>query len=141
MYSAYSRILDKQDNILYKKVGRKYVQQNDPWAYEGLGPGWWLVQIKQGCTSIKSIVYPRRAEIIAAAKEKVDSLVSIIRTASQASPTSKPVSPEALADWKVFIAKHGEEFNSISYPSFHDTATEIIEAIMSDKKPEDEKYF
>ena len=29
---AYQRALEKQDNILYKKVGRKYIQINDMWA-------------------------------------------------------------------------------------------------------------
>ena len=139
--NALSRILQKADNILYKKIGKKYVQQNDPWAYEGLGPGWWLVQVKAGGgTSMRSLVYPRRAEIVAAAKEKADQLMKIIREAGEATP-SRPLSPEALADWKAFIAKHGEEFNMISHPSFHDAATKIVEEIMSDKKPADEKYF
>ena len=142
MNNALSRILQKADNILYKKVGKKYVQQNDPWAYEGLGPGWWLVQVKAGGgTSMRSLVYPRRAEFVAAAKEKVDQLTKIIRETCEAEPSKKEISPEALVDWKIFIAKHGEEFNMISYPSYHDAATKIIEEIMNDQKSEDEKYF
>jgi hypothetical protein len=142
MNNALSRILQKADNILYKKVGKKYVQQNDPWAYEGLGPGWWLVQVKAGGgTSMRSLVYPRRAEIVAAAKEKADQLMKIIREAGEAGPSKKEISPEALADWKIFIAKHGEEFNMISYPSYHGFAAKIVEEIMKDQKPGDEKYF
>ena len=142
MNNALSRIMQKQDNILYKKVGKKYVQQNDPWAYEGLGPGWWLVQVKAGGgTSMRSLVYPRRAEIVAAAKEKVDQLMKIIREAGEAGPSKKEISPEALVDWKIFIAKHGEEFNIINYPSYHSVATKIVEEIMKEQKPGDENYF
>lgn len=118
------------NEIRYKKVGRKYVQDNDPWAYDGLREGWWLVKVAAGSTSIRQQVYPHKAEITAAAREKADQLVDIIRTASEARPSQNPISPEALADWKAFIAKHGKEFSSLEYPSIQENAEKIIEALL-----------
>lgn len=139
---AYNDIQRKADSILYKKKGNKYIPATDPWAYSGLNAGWWLVKVSEyGGVSMRSTIYPHRAEIAAAARDKADSLTKIIRESSEARLSKTPISPEALADWKVFIAKHGEEFNSLQYPSFHDNAAKIINELMSDKAPKDEPYF
>jgi hypothetical protein len=128
--NAQQRVYDKMNQIRYKKVGRKYVQDSDPWAYEGLREGWWLVKVAAGLTSIRQQVYPHKAEITAAAKDKEDQLINIIGKASEARPSQNPISPEALADWQAFIAKHGKEFNSLQYPSLQENAEKIIEALL-----------
>ena len=128
--NAETRIYDKMNQIRYKKVGRKYVQDNDPWAYEGLREGWWLVKVAPGSTSIRQQVYPSRSEISAAARDKEDELIKIIREASEARPSKRPITPEALADWQAFIAKHGEEFNTLEYPSIQENTEKIIEALL-----------
>jgi len=127
---AYQRALEKQDNILYKKVGRKYIQINDMWAYDGLREGWWLVKVAPGSTSIRQQVYPHKAEICAAARDKEDQLVDIIRKASEARPPKRPLTPEALADWQSFIAKHGEQFTTLEYPSIQENTESIINALL-----------
>jgi hypothetical protein len=119
------------ETILYKKVGKKYVQASDPWAYTGLREGWWLVKVSGGCTSVRSTVYPAKAEILSAAKDKEDQLVDIIRKASEAKPKEGvPISEEARKDWEWFISKHGEEFNTIYYPSFQENAEKIVDALL-----------
>jgi len=128
--NAQTRIYDKMSQIRYKKVGRKYVQENDPWAYEGLQEGWWLVKVAPGSTSIRQQVYPNKSEISAAARDKEDQLVDIIRKASEARPQQRPLTPEALADWQAFIAKHGEQFTTLEYPSIQENAEKIIEALL-----------
>jgi hypothetical protein len=128
--NAETRIYDKMNQIRYKKVGRKYVQDNDIWAYDGLREGWWLVKVAPGSTSIRQQVYPSRSEISAAAKDKEDELIKIIREASEARPPKRPLTPEALADWQAFIAKHGEQFNTLEYPSIQENAEKIIEALL-----------
>lgn len=121
----------KEQNILYKKVGKKYVQVNDPWAYDGLREGWWLVKVSEGCTSIRSIVYPKKAEIIAAAKDKEDELLKIIREASEAKPKEGvPMSEECQKDWQALIDKHGKELSTIYYPSFQENAEKIVNALL-----------
>jgi hypothetical protein len=128
--NAATRIYEKMNQIRYKKVGRKYVQDNDPWAYDGLREGWWLVKVAPGSTSIRQQVYPNKAELDAAAKDKEDELVKIIREASEAKPAKIPISAEALADWQAFIAKHGDEFTSLQFPSFQENAEKIVEALL-----------
>ena len=90
--TAYNNILNKQDNQLYKKVGRKYIPASDICAYDGLREGWWLVKVSSGSTSIRSCVYPAKAELQAAIKDKEDQLVDIIRKASEARPKKTPLS-------------------------------------------------
>lgn len=124
------RIYDKMNKQLYRKVGRKYVPETDPYALDGLREGWWLVKVSSGCTSIRQQVYPSKAEISAAAKDKEDELLQIIREASEAKPAKIPISPEALADWQAFIAKHGDEFTSLQFPSMQENAEKIIEALL-----------
>jgi len=128
--NAETRVYDKTNQIRYKKVGRKYVQDNDPWAYEGLREGWWLVKVAQGSISIRQQVYPSKSEIAAAARDKEDELIKIIREAGEARPSKRPITPEALADWQAFIAKHGNEFNTLEYPSVQENAEKIIEALL-----------
>ena len=128
--NASMRIYDKMNQQLYKKVGRKYVPISDPYALDGLREGWWLVKVSPGSTSIRQQVYPSKAEISAAAKDKEDELLQIIREASEAKPAKIPVSPEALADWQAFIAKHGDEFTSLQFPSMQENAEKIIEALL-----------
>lgn len=128
--NAAMRIYDKMNEQLYKKVGRKYVPNSDPYALDGLREGWWLVKVTPGSTSIRQQVYPSKAEISAAAKDKEDELLQIIREASEAKPAKIPISPEARADWQAFIAKHGDEFTSLQFPSMQENAEKIIEALL-----------
>ena len=128
--NAETRAYEKMNQIRYKKIGNKYVQDNDPWAYEGLREGWWLVKVKPGSTSIRQAVYPAKAEIMAAAHDKEDTLVDIIRKASEAPPKNLPLSDQAKADWDWFISRNGKEFNTLEYPSLQENAELIISALL-----------
>lgn len=120
---------------LYKKVGKKYIEHNDAWAIDGLEDGWWLVKVAPGSKTIRSIVYPHNAEIIAAAKDKEDELVAIIRESSEAKPKEGvPLSEECLKDWQALIKKHGEELSTIYFPSFQENAEKIVKALIGEKK-------
>ena len=128
--NAINHIHAKQDQILYKKKGNKYVQVNDVSITDGLRKGWHLVKVEDGCKSIYHSVYPAKAELLAAAKDKQDELVKIIREAGEAKPVNQPLSEQALADWKWFMSRNGKEFNTLSYPSFHENAEKIVEALL-----------
>lgn len=120
-----------QDQILYKKVGRKYIPANDPWAYNGLREGWWLVKVASGSTSIRQCVSPARAELQAAINDKKDEIVKVILKASEARPKSGiPISEQALKDWGWFISKHGDEFNALEYPSIQENAENILKILL-----------
>jgi len=128
-----SRLAIKEDQRLYRKVGKKFVPVNDPYAYDGLRNGFWLIQVKDGCTSIRQEIYPDKAAIHAAARLMEDKLINIIRKACEASPNKTPLSSEEKKDWDKFIKKHGESFNTLHYPSFQENAEKIIAAILDEQ--------
>ena len=129
--NASTHIHNKMANQLYKKVGRKYVPTSDPFAYEGLREGWWLVKVTPGCTSIRQAVQPHKAELEAAAKDKEDVIMDIIRKSTEAKPKEGiPLSEEARADWNALVAKHGKELSVIYYPSHQEVATRIMDKIL-----------
>jgi hypothetical protein len=128
--NAKERIEHKEAQTIYKKVGRKYVPVSDIHAYDGLRAGWWLVKVSDGCTSIRAAIYPAKAELQAAIKDKEDEIIEVIRKASEARPQRRPISEQAQKDWKWFIARNGEEFNTLEYPSIQENAEKIIEKLL-----------
>jgi hypothetical protein len=120
----------KDDTRLYRKAGKKFVPVNDPYAYEGLKNGFWLIQIKDGCTSIRQQIYPDKAHITSAARLMEEKIVEIIRKSGEARPNKTPLTPEQVKDWDRFIKKHGAEFNTLHYPSMQENAEKIIEALL-----------
>lgn len=128
--NAMNSIYNKQNRALYHKKGNKYVQVNDISIVDGLREGWHLVKVEDGCKSIYHSVYPAKAELIAAVKDKRDKLVEIIREVSEAKPVNQPLSEQALADWNWFMSRNGKEFNTLCYPSFHENAEKIINALL-----------
>ena len=125
----------KEDQRLYRKVGNKFVPVNDPYAYDGLRNGFWLIQLEDGSTSIRQEIYPDKAHISAAAREMEDKLVKIIRKAGEARPNKTPLTSEEKKDWDKFIAKHGESFNTLHYPSIQENAQKIIEVLLGKEQP------
>jgi hypothetical protein len=123
----------KEDQRLYRKVGKKYVLINDPYAYDGLREGFWLIHITQGFTSIRQQIYPEKSRITAAARLMENKLIDIIRKASEARPAKIALSPEEKKDWDKFIAKHGDSFNTLCYPSMQENAEKIVMAIVDEQ--------
>jgi hypothetical protein len=128
-----ARAASKEDQRVYRKVGKKYVPVNDPYAYDGLREGFWLIKIDKGCTSIRQQIYPEKAPLTAATRLVEDKLVDIIRKASEARPRNIPLTPEQKKDWEKFIAKHGDAFNTLCYPSFQENAEKILMAIVDEQ--------
>lgn len=128
-----ARAAVKEDQRVYRKVGKKYVPVNDPYAYDGLREGFWLIKIEKGCTSIRQQIYPDKAPLTAAARQIEDKLIGIIRKASEARPQNNPLTIEAAKDWEKFITKHGDSFNTLCYPSIQENAEKIIMAIVDEQ--------
>ena len=123
----------KEDSRLYRKVGAKFVAVNDPYAYEGLRNGFWLVHVKDGCTSIRQQISPDNSRITAAARLLEDKLVGIIRKAGEARPSGAILTVEEKKDWDKFIKKHGDSFNTLHYPSLQENAEKIIKALLGEE--------
>ena len=120
----------KEQNRLYRKCGKKFLPVNDPYAYDGLRNGFWLIGIKDGCTSIRQQINPDKSHITAAARLMEEKLVEIIRKSGEARPSKTALSREQKKDWDRFIKKHGAEFNTLHYPSLQENAEKIIEALL-----------
>lgn len=123
----------REDQRVYRKVGKKFVPVNDPYAYDGLREGFWLIKIDKGCTSIRQQIYPEKAALTAAARLIEDKLVDIIRKASEACPVKTALTPEQKKDWDKFISKHGDSFSTLAYPSIQENAEKIIMAIVDEQ--------
>ena len=130
-----ARAAAKEDQRLYRKVGKKFVPANDPYAYDGLRNGFWLIQVKDGSTSIRQEIYPDKASLHAAARLMEDKLVQIICGACEARPNETELSPEEKKDWETFIKKHGDSFNTLSYPSIQESAEKIVKALIGEAQP------
>ena len=130
-----ARLAIKEDQRLYRKVGKKFVPVNDPYAYDGLRNGFWLIQIKDGSTSIRQEIYPDKASIHAAARLIEDKLVDIIRKAGEARPNKTMLTAEEKKDWDAFIKKHGESFNTLCYPSIQENAEKIVKTLIGEEQP------
>jgi hypothetical protein len=123
----------KEDQRLYRKVGKKFVPANDPYSYDGLREGFWLIHITQGCTSIRQQIYPDKSRLTAAARLVEDKIIDIIRKVSEARPAKTALTHEQKKDWEKFIKKHGESFSTLSYPSIQENAEKIIMAIVDEQ--------
>ena len=130
-----ARAAAKEDQRLYRKVGKKFVPANDPYAYDGLRNGFWLIQVKDGSTSIRQEIYPDKASLHAAARLMEDKLIQIICGACEARPNETELSPEEKKDWDAFIKKHGDSFNTLSYPSIQESAEKIVKALIGEEQP------
>jgi hypothetical protein len=128
--NAQKRIEQVESKILYRKQGKRYIQVTDDNSYFGLQEGYWLVKIASGCTSIRQCVYPDKAEIQAAAHNKQDKLMEIVRKAGEARPQKTKLTEEEHKDWQAFIKKHGESFNMLCYPSLQEITEKIIDELL-----------
>jgi hypothetical protein len=127
--NAHNRILEKTSRERYKKVGRKYVLCNDIDAYEGLEKGWWLVWVRDGCKTIRKMVYPQRSEVEAVVRENAEKISQILIEASIPKQGGE-LSAEAKKDWEALVTKHGQAFASVLYPSINDIAEQISEKLI-----------
>ena len=124
--------LYKQRQQLYRKVGRKYIPVNDPWAYDGLRDGHWHVWVRPGMTTMRTPVWPDRMEVEAALLELESQLVELISAASAAEPKNRPLTPRQKELWDELM-KTGD-FHCLTYPSMQGIADKILENIRNKLK-------
>lgn len=134
MYKAADKIKIVEDQKLYKKVGKRYVQANDPDVWNGLREGWWLVKVQDGSTSIRSTLFPDNAELEAAMKDAEDKIVDILNKALQARPSKREITPEFKKAWERMIKKFGNEMCLLQYDSLYGIAENILKEVVNNKK-------
>lgn len=134
MYTAAERVKITEDQRLYKKVGGKYVQTNDPDCYNGLRKGWWLVKVDEGSTSIRATLRPDNSELEAAMKDAEDKIVDILNDALLARAKPRKITPEFKRAWDNMVKKFGSEMRMLHYDSIYDVAQNILKEILKNKK-------
>jgi hypothetical protein len=130
---AIDRINTQEQEVYYKKVGKRYIQVNDPHWIEGLGKGFFLVWKKDGSTSIRHQIYPQLAEIRAGVELGKEVILNALQRAMKCH-SRKKLTPEEAADWDAIVKKHPEAFSYLQYDSLNDMAENIIQEIRDLKK-------
>lgn len=129
---ALAAIEVKKNSILYKKSpAGKFVPATDPWAYDGLSNGWWLIKVQPSSTSIRQCLHPDRAELDAARRDAEEKIVNILTHCLKAHPKVSQIKPEFARAWKQLEKKHGHEMLLLEYPSLYEAAEKILSELFS----------
>jgi len=103
----------------YIKRGKKYIVYNDPYAYEGLSRGTWLVVVKEGGVSCRTLIKPKCMELEAALHFLHEGLCDAMHEESKMKPQSVLMSKKERKAWKAFEKTMGKDMPSaFMYPSF-----------------------
>lgn len=114
------------EQVLYKKVGRRYVpvKQMETWDY--YPEGFWLVHIKPGCKSITRLIDPDRAALEAIKRLNADVLADLLLKASAARTDKEPVTPAQREAWEACRRAFGGMFYVV-YPSAQEIVSKFID--------------
>jgi hypothetical protein len=119
---------------LYEKVGKKFVPVNDPYAYDGLGEGAWLVMVKPGSKSIRTAIRPSFIELETALRYLEDGLCEAMRKAGEMRPRTTKLSPKEQKAWNAYKKAMGKDMPTyLEYASLSEIAEagcEYIHKIM-----------
>jgi len=116
---------------MYKKVGRKYIPVNDPMAYEGLGAGDWIVHVRPGSTSIRTLVKPDLEGFQTASRVCEEKMLEVMHEASKARPTQE-LMPKQKEAWDNLNKAMGHDRAYLSYPSMHDIVQKGLKAVQDE---------
>jgi hypothetical protein len=134
-------MIEKMKEIVYKKVGRKYVPINDPHAWDGLSEGVWIVTVKPGVKTAQIKVSEDFDGLSAALETFRQDLIDSMHEASIAKP-AKEMTKAEKKHWDEYVAKAGKDVLSyFSYAGLYGIADNAIklfnEKINSRKNKED----
>jgi len=115
---------------LYKKVGRRYVGVNDPWAYDGLREGHHHVWVRPGSVTVREFVLPSKRDVSAAIEEAREAMVEAMQEANKFRPRSRSLSPretKAIKAYREIMGKDVEmSFEGISMQDLVDAGIKVL---------------
>ena len=116
---------------LYKKVKNRYLPVNDPYAYEGLSEGTWVVVVKPGQRSMRIQTCSDFSRLDAALLEFEDHLSHAIRKASELRPQQRKVSEKEQKAWAAYKRVMGDDMPFVvgEYPSCQEIAQNAIASL------------
>lgn len=116
----------------YKKVGRKYVPVMEELLYDAFSAGAYLVIVKPGSRSLRTILDPQVADLVAAAEPAKDAMAKAIVEASKFRPTVTPITKRQRDAWIAFDRAMGKTHHAISIESAHGIAEAGIRALIAE---------
>src|SRR5690606_8065528 len=95
---------------LYRKIGRRYhpVAWYDPLAMDALGKGDYLISVYEGGRSMRKLIRPDHARLLAAAREMREAMVAAMRKASELKPHRTPITKRQQEAWQALSDAFGD---------------------------------
>jgi hypothetical protein len=124
----------KSSNLLYKKVGRRYVPvaEYDNEYLDSFPKGNHLVMCYPGGQSRRFNIEPNYAAMIAAGRVAEDAICRAISKASELRPQRTPLTPEQKSAWNALAQAFGDEITTLHGLSIHDCAEAGVKAMMEE---------
>jgi len=121
-------------DILYKKVGRKYIPVgvNNDILLRYLPVGAHLVVCNENGTSYINNIDPARAPLIAAAIVAEDAIAKVIVEATDLRPSSTPVTKEQQEAWNALSKAFGESRHLLEWPSPREAAQAAVDSLLKE---------
>jgi len=108
---------------VYKKENGKFVPVNDPYAYDGLSEGAWLVIVEPGSKSIRKAVHPSFLKLEASLRYLEDGLCKAMSKAGELRPRTTRISEKEARAWKTFHDIMGDDMPTLfEYASYSEIA-------------------
>lgn len=120
-------------STLYRKIGRRYESVHDSEAYNGLPNGCWLVQVENGCTSIRKAVEPNFAAIQFATMMMSNKICKYLSDVSSARPRNMPYTKKQKEIFKLMQnLPDKDRLLYWEYDSLQGMADNILKLILED---------
>lgn len=116
-------------DIFYRKVGKRYKQINDPYAWDGLTEGVWCVHVKSGTKSARRLIQPDMDNLDAALVEFKDILIQELSEAAKCRPMKTEMSEKEQKAWGLFEKTMGEDLPRFfsGYDSYQEMVDKAVD--------------
>ena len=123
---------DDMNDILYKKVGKKYkpVQIHNAWEY--FMKGFYLVHVDDNCRAMYSIVSPANIEMVAAYKKNASKVADVIHNGLKMHPAKTKVTRKQKIAWEAFEKAMGKDGYSVQFDSLQSIVDGVEKAIIGE---------
>ena len=115
---------------LYRKVGRRYVRENDPWGYDGLREGQHHVWVRPNSVTIREFVVPSNHSVSAAIEEVREAMMDAVQEANKSRPRNRSLSAKetrAIKAYREVMGKDAEMiFDGISMWDLVDAGIRVL---------------
>jgi hypothetical protein len=122
-----------RNDILYKKVGKKYkpVQIHNAWEY--FMNGFYLVHVDDNCRAMYSRVSPAHIEMVAAYKKNASKVVDAIRNGLKMHPANPRLTRKQKLAWEAFEKAMGNDGYNVRFNSIQSIVDDVEKAIIGDQ--------